>query len=200
MNTKSKVLIGLMAICLLGTVGSTLALTRSGASVSGNPGAFDKAIYLGWGDNETSVTINNVENLGAGEANAQYRGLTLGPESTKSLEGVVRLTFTLAASAGNHHINGLTISVYNIDDEFDAENVATQIDGKTASPVLDAENLTGTTDLEIEADEESHRTVGYYAIKVLWSGANDAEHPTYTLDASLTISQSFVTAQEDTNL
>ena len=194
MNTKSKVLIGLMAICLLGGVGSTLALTRSGASVSGNPGAFDQAVYLGWGDNETSVTINNVENLGAGEANAQYRGLTVGPETSKSVEGTVRLTFTLAASEGNHHINGLTISVYEIDDAFDAENVATQINGKVASPVLDAEHLTGTADLEIEADAEFHRTTAYYAIKVLWSGANDTENPTYTLDASLTISQSFIAA------
>ena len=121
MNTKSKVLIGLMAICLLGGVGSTLALTRSGASVSGNPGAFDQAVYLGWGDNEASVTINNVENLGAGEANAQYRGLAVGPESSKSVEGTVRLTFTLAASAGDHHINGLSVGVYQIDDEFNVE-------------------------------------------------------------------------------
>lgn len=194
MNTKSKVLIGLMALCLLGGVGSTLALTRNGASVTGNPGAFDKAIYLGWDNNETSVTINNVENLGAGEANAQYRGLTVGVDSTKSVEGAVRLTFTLAASEGNHHINGLSVSVYSIDDEFDAETVTTQINGKVASPVLDAEHLTGTADVAVESYIELKRTIGYFAIKIMWTGANDAEHPTYTLDASLTISQSFVQA------
>ena len=190
MNTKSKVLIGLMAICLLGGVGSTLALTRTGANVTGNPGAFDKAVYLGWGDNDTSVTINNVENLQANVA--QYRGLTVGPETSKSVEGKVRLTFTLAASAGDHHINGLSVSVYKIDSAFDAETVETQISGKVASPVLDADHLTGTADLVISTHTEAHRTMGYYALAIEWTGINDSEHPAYTLDASVTIAQSFV--------
>ena len=192
MNTKSKVLIGLMAICLLGGVGSTLALTRTGAEATGTPGAFDKAVYLGWGDNETSVTINNVENLQPSVA--QYRGLTVGAETTKSVAGTVRLTFTLAASEGEHHINGLSVSVYKIDAAFDAENAATQIAGKVASPVLDADHLSGTADLEVTTNSLYHRTMGYYAIAINWNGNNDAEHPAYTLDASVTIAQSFIAA------
>ena len=190
MNTKSKVLIGLMAICLLGGVGSTLALTRSGASVTGTPGAFDQAVYLYWGSGDSSVSISDVENLN--NTDTQYRGLTVSPKTTKTVAGNVRLTFTLAASAGNHHINGLTVSVYKIDSAFDAENVATQISGKVASPVLSSTNLTDTTDLAVAAGVNSHETVGYYAIAVSWTGANDPENPAYTLDASVTISQSFV--------
>ena len=194
MNTKSKVLIGLMALCLLGGVGSTLALTRNGASVTGNPGAFDQAINLYWGGGEnTSVTIPNVENLTAGST--QYRGLEASPVSSKSLEGKVRLTFTLAASEGNHHIKGLTVSVYEIANEFNAENVASQIEGKVASPVLNEENLTGATEFDVEPFETFHYSHAYYAIAISWSGAIDTEHPDYTLDASVTITQSFVEAE-----
>jgi hypothetical protein len=192
MNTKSKVLIGLMAVCLLGTVGSALALTRTGAGATGNPGAFDKAINLYWDEGEhTSVTIANVENLTAGST--QYRGLSVNPISSKSLEGKVRLSFVLAASEGEHHIKGLTVSVYKIAEKFDAENVETQIAGKEASPVLNEENLTGVAEFDLDTGFDTfHYTHAYYAIAINWTGAIDTEHPSYTLDASVTITQSFV--------
>ena len=193
MNTKSKVLIGLMALCLLGGVGSTLALTRSGASATGTPGAFDQAINLYWDEGaHSSVTIANVENLTAGST--QYRGLECAPISSKTVEGKVRLTFTLAASEGEHHIKGLTVNVYEIDSRFDAENVATQIAGKEAAPVLNENNLTGIAEFDLDTHYEPHYSHAYYAIAVSWSGAIDTEHPTYTLDASVTITQSFVAA------
>ena len=193
MNTKSKVLIGLMALCLLGGVGSTLALTRSGASATGTPGAFDQAINLYWDEGaHSSVTIANVENLTAGST--QYRGLECAPISSKTVEGKVRLTFTLAASEGEHHIKGLTVSVYEINSRFDAENVATQIAGKEAAPVLNENNLTGIAEFDVDTHYEVHYSHAYYAIAVSWSGAIDTEHPTYTLDASVTITQSFVAA------
>ena len=193
MNTKSKVLIGLMALCLLGGVGSTLALTRSGASATGTPGAFDQAINLYWDEGaHSSVTIANVENLTAGST--QYRGLECAPISSKTVEGKVRLTFTLAASEGEHHIKGLTVSVYEIDSRFDAENVATQIAGKEAAPVLNENNLTGIAEFDLDTHYEPHYSHAYYAIAVSWTGAIDTEHPTYTLDASVTITQSFVAA------
>lgn len=190
MNTKSKVLIGLMAICLLGGVGSTLALTRTGASATGQPGAFDKAVYLYWGHEQTEVTLPNVENLQQGVT--QYLGLTVSPQTSKSVTGNVQLTFALAASEGEHHIKGLTVSVYKIDAAFDAENVATQIQGKSASPILNEEHLSGVTNIGISSAGAAHETVAYYAIAVNWTGANDSEHPSYTLDGSVTISQEFV--------
>ena len=192
LGLKGKVLIGVMALALVGGVGSSLALTRTGANAAARTGAYDGAINLYWGHESTTASIANVEDLAAGVA--QYRGLTVSPQSSKSVAGNVRLTFTLEASTGTHHIKGLTVSVYKIDAAFDAENVVTQIGEKVASPVLDEEHLTGTTDLAVSTAANVHETVGYYAIKVLWSGVNDGEHPTYDLDASITISQSFIEA------
>ena len=190
LGLKSMVLLGVMAIGLAGGVGSALALARTNASAAGNTGAFDQAVYLYWGHESTTASITDVENLSAGVA--QYRGLTVSPKSTKSVSGNVRLTFTLAPTDG-HHIKGLTVSVYKIDAAFDAENVETQISEKVASPVLNESNLSGTTDLAVSTDPSSvHETVGYYAIKVAWSGANDLDHPAYTLDCSITISQAFM--------
>ena len=192
LGLKGKILIGVMAASLVGGVGSAFALARTNASAAGRQGAFDGAVYLYWGHESTTATIDNVEDLSAGVA--QYRGLTVSPKSSKTVAGNVRLTFTLAASAGTHHVKGLSVSVYKIDEAFDAGTVVTQIGEKVASPVLDEDHLTGTTDLAVVASENVHETVGYYAIKVLWTGANDGEHPTYDLDASITISQSFIAA------
>ena len=191
MNTKSKVLIGLMALCLLGGVGSTLALTRSGAAATGTPGAFDKAVYLYWGTEQSSVEIADVENLQPSVA--QYRYLEVSPKSTKSVAGNVTLTFALAPTAGNHHLNGLTVSVYKTVSLATDETVAGLIDGVVAAPVLTAANLSGTTSFAVAASENAHETKAYYAIAVSWDGANDPEegHEAYTLSGSLTIAQSF---------
>lgn len=192
LGLKSMVLLGVMACALAGGIGSALALTRTNASAAGNTGAFDQAVNLYWGHESTTATISNVQDLSAGTP--QYRGLTVSPKTTKSVAGNVRLTFTLAATAGNYHIKGLTVSVYKIDAAFDAENVETQISEKIASPVLNESNLSGTTDLAVATNANAHETIGYYAIKVAWTGANDAEHPAYTLDCSITIAQSFIAA------
>lgn len=189
LGLKSKILIGVMACCLVGGAGSALALSRTGAGGTGTAGAFDSAVYLYWGHESSTVEINNVENLSAGVA--QYRGLTVSPKSSKSVAGNVQLTFTLAATAGEHHIEGLTVNVYKIDAAFNEATVATQIAGKVASPVLNKSNLSGVANLAVEASENVHETVGYYAIEISWTGANDGSHPSYTLDAGITISQAF---------
>ena len=192
LGLKGKVLIGVMAIGLVGGVGSALALTRAPATATGTTGAFDQAVNLYWGHESTTASISNVTNLSAGVA--QYRGLTVSPQSTKTVAGNVQLTFTLEASAGSHHIKGLTVNVYKIDAAFNEATVATQIQGKVAAPVLNESNLSGTTNLAIVADDAAHETTGYYAIEVSWSGAIDNEHPAYTLDASITIAQAFIAA------
>ena len=193
LGLKGKILIGVMAVSLVGGVGSAIALTRTGANGQGRTGKYDEAVYLYWGHESTTATIDNVEDLSAGVA--QYRGLTVSPKSTKTVAGNVQLTFTLAPSAGDHHIKGLTVSVYKIDAAFDAGTVATQIEGKVAAPVLNESNLTGTTNLAVSTHvTDAHETVGYYAIKVEWTGANDGEHPSYTLDADITINQTFIAA------
>ena len=192
LGLKSMVLLGVMACALAGGVGSAIALTRTGANAAGGTGAFDQAVYLYWGHGATSASIDNVEDLSPSVP--QYRGLTVSPQSTKTVAGNVQISFELETTAGDHHIKGLTVSVYKIDAAFDAGTVETQILGKVAAPVLNESNLTGSTNLAVAASENPHETIGYYAIKVEWSGASDLENPGYTLDCGITISQNFVAA------
>ena len=192
MNTKSKVLIGLMALSLLGGVGSTLALTRSGASATGTPGAFDQAIYLNWGTDQTSVSLANVQNLLPDAP--QYRYLEVSPKTTKSIAGNVQLTFTLAATAGEHHIKGLSVSVYKTASLATDETVETLIDGVTPTPVLNESNLSGVANLAVAAGDAAHETKGYYAIVIEWNGDPDNAHSSYTMSGDVTITQAFVAA------
>lgn len=189
MKTKLAVLVGLMALSAAGTVGGALALTRNSATGSGTAGNFDKAIYLYWGSESSTASLNDVNDLQAGVA--QYRYLSVTPKSSKSVSGTVTLTFTLASGGANTHMEGLTVNVYKTDALATDLTVATAIEGKVASPVLTKSNLSGTTSFAVATAENVHETEAFYAIEVLWSGSNDSEHPTYELDASLTISQAF---------
>ena len=189
MKTKLAVLVGLMALSAAGTVGGALALTRNSATGSGTAGNFDKAIYLYWGNQETTASLDDVNDLSAGVA--QYRYLSVMPKSSKSVSGTVTLTFTLASGGANTHMEGLTVNVYKTDALANDSTVAAAIDGKSASPVLTKSNLSGTISFSVATSESIHVTDAYYAIEVVWSGSNDAEHPTYELGASLTISQAF---------
>lgn len=194
MNVKSKVLIGLMALSLAGTIGGVFALTRNAASKTGSSGAYDKAIYLFWDHEQTEKTIANVTNLTNGEA--QYRYLTVAPKSTKGVEGNVQLTFTLSLAGANTHMNGLTVSVYRTASLATDGTVAGLISAVAAEPVLDSTHLTGTTNFAISARDQEHagdfEDFAYYAIKVEWDGSNDQEHQNYTMSANLTIAQAFV--------
>lgn len=194
MNVKSKVLIGLMALSLAGTIGGVFALTRNAASKTGSSGAYDKAIYLFWDSEQTEHTIDNVTNLISGVP--QYRYLTVAPKSTKGVVGNVQLSFTLAKAGDTNHLNGLTISVYKTASLANDETVAGLINAVAAEPVLDVDHLTGTTNFAItaraEQDAEVFEQTAYYAIKIEWDGSNDQEHQSYTMGANLTIAQSFV--------
>ena len=189
MKTKLAVLVGLMALSAAGTVGGALALTRNSATGSGSAGSFDKAIYLYWGSESTTASLDDVNDLSAGDA--QYRYLSVTPKSSKSVAGTVTLTFTLASGGANTHMEGLTVNVYKTDALANDSTVEAAISEKVASPVLTKANLEGTTTFAVSAGEDVHETNAYYAIEVVWTGANDSEHPTYELGASLTISQSF---------
>lgn len=189
MKTKFKFLIGLMAFSLAGTVGGALALTRNSATGTGTPGAYDKAIYLYWGSEQTETSLSDMTNLSANTA--QYRYLSVTPKSSKSVTGTVTLTFTLAGAGENTHMEGLTVSVFKTDSLAADSTVAGLIEGKTATPVLDKTHLSGTATFTVSAGEAVHETNAYYAIQVVWTGAIDQQHPTYELGATVKISQSF---------
>ena len=189
MKTKKKVLIGLMALCLAGSVGGVLALTSNAATQSGTTGAFDQAVYLYWTTDSSTLTLSDVNDLTAGTP--KYRYLTVAPKSTKSVSGNVTLTFTLASGGANTHMEGLSIAVYKTESLATDGTVASLIDGVTAAPTLNKTTLSGTTSFAVTTSSTAHETKAYYAIEVIWTGSNDASHPTYALGANLTIAQSF---------
>ena len=195
MGLKSKIFVGLMALSLAGAVGGVFALTRNAATQSGNEAAYDKAVYLFWDSGQTTKEIADVSDLAANVA--QYRYLTVAPKTTKGVTGKVRLSFTLESGGANTHMNGLTVAVYKTASLGTDENVETLIANVTAEPTLDKDHLTGTTEFAVSARTDENATqfesTAYYAIKVLWTGADDGDETTnYEMGASLTIAQSFV--------
>lgn len=190
---KSKLFLGLAAICALGTIGGAFALTHIDKTTSGDAGAFDQAIYLNWASDSPTATLAAVEGLT--NSAAQYRYLTVAPKSTKSVSGTVTLSFTLAASGATNHVNGLTIKIYNTASLANDSNVDDLIAAQNALKVtLDSSHLTGSTTFEVATSSAAHETEAYYAIETSWTGANDTDHPTYTLGGTLTIAQSFAAA------
>ena len=187
MQNKKKVLLGLMAACLAGTVGSAFALTRNSITGTATSGAFDSAIYLYW--DSQSTTSANLTNITSVSVNTPvYRFLTVSPRSTKSVSGTVTLTFTLAPETGCV-VTGLTVSVYETSALSSDLSVTTDIDGVTPTPVLSASNLSDTTTFAVTTDTTAHETVKYYAIKVNYDGTAMS-----TLGGTVTIAQSFAVA------
>jgi len=187
MKKKLKALIAMMSLCAVGTVGSALALTRTGAEVSGSAGKFDQAIYLYWGGTQTSVELDDCNDLTANVP--VYRYLTVAPQSTKSVAGTVTVTFELDVASGDYHINGLTVNVYRTNVEaITGENVATYAVEVNRVLVLNSSNDEGTNAFSVSADTAAHATTYYYAIEVVYDGTYVSGK---TLGGSLDISQSF---------
>lgn len=188
MKKKLKALIALMSVCAVGAVGSAFALTRNQATSSGTAGQFDKAIYLYWGNAQSSVELNPVNDLNANVP--VYRYLTVAPQSTKSVAGTVTVTFTLAAATGDYHINGLTVNVYGTTVEaIDAENKATYVVEANKVASVQAGSLTDTDTFTISASSGATQTTSkYYAIEVVYDGTFVTGK---TLGTTLNISQSF---------
>ena len=188
MIKKHIALIGLMAFCLAGAgAGTALALTRNAATPTVESGSFDKAVYMYWGHEQSTATLDNVEDLSAGAT--VYRYLTVSPQSTKSLAGQVTLEFRLSATECNYHIKGLSVKVYETASLANDSTVAGLIG--SADATVDAENPTGYVRFNITSDSAHHETVKYYAIGISWTGANDSEHPTYEMSGNVRIAQSF---------
>ena len=186
LGLKGKVLIGIMACCLVGGVGSTLALTRNAATGNATTGAFDQAIYLYWDSESTTKVLADCDELTANVP--VYRYLTVSPKSSKTVAGTVTLNFTLTQTVGDYHLSGLTISVYKTASLATDGTVAGLINEVDPEPVLDSSHLTGSTTFSVLASENVHETQAFYAIKVVYDGTYVANK---TLGGSLAIAQSF---------
>ena len=113
MGLKSKALIGLMALCLLGGVGSAAALVVNGAQNRNiaNNGAVESAIYLHFDDANSSTS--QLENLGVA---SQFRYVkVLAPSKTTSVTGNYQVNFELKPTVPNgetYTLAGVTCKIY----------------------------------------------------------------------------------------
>ena len=185
---KSKVLLlslG-MALCVGGGVGAAVAITRNAAG-NGGEGDFDKIIALYWGNESSTATLDDMEELSVDVP--QYRYLSVTPKSSKSVEGTVNVKFALTAAAADKDIAGITINVYKTEELADDDSVEDLIDGVTPSATITKANPEGTASFTVSASTVMHVTNAYYAIKVVYDGSAQAESK--TLGGSLSITQEF---------
>lgn len=190
MGLKNKALVGMMALCLVGGVSSAFALTGKAATATGTA-SLDKAIYLYWDTNSESKTIPACNELTTNVP--VYRYLAVTSKSSKSVGGVVTLSFEMAVTSGDYHLNGVTISVYQTESLATDQTVDDLIDNVVAAPVLDSAHLTGSTTFNVTATgNATNTTQAFYAIEVVYDGTFVQNK---TLGGSLTVTQSFAPAQ-----
>lgn len=130
-------------LCLGVGVGGVLAASLSGDHKQ-KASQFDQAVYLYWGAGESQVEIEDVEDLGVGETNAQYRYVSCNPAGSSTVTGKVTLTFTIAGEEANektYTLDGLKVYVY--------ADVTAPTSG---APDLSEKVLKATLDYDVEAD------------------------------------------------
>lgn len=199
MKKHQKVLLGLASLGLVGGVGTALALTRTDAttqSLNGND--TDGAVYLYWGtETENNAAKAEVKDL---EANvAQYRCVVVAPKTSASVSGTVSVTFTLSTSAADSENNkkatelpGFSVAIYK-EESYSTSSVST-----TALSTLDTSTETKQYTASFDVAKGS-TTTAYYTLEFLWNGSAVSDSNTYDFGGSLTISQSFVAASENSS-
>lgn len=196
MKKHQKILIGLMALGLVGGIGATLALTRKGAEGSYTGQGTDSAIYLNWGDSDQQKAVTTeVKDLSANEAD--YRYVVVAPKASTSVKGTISVTFTLSTSTVESKttvLTGLTVGVYSAKL---TDNVLGK-DGDVLFTLKDAdvdENAkTGRTyTATFAVDGSTTIDTKYYALEFIYDGSSIGEN---TFGGSLAVSQSFA---EDTS-
>ena len=196
MKKNQKILIGLMALGLLGGVGTTFALTRTAATQQTiNGQATDGAVYLYWGTNEQNTsTVAEVKDLAANTA--QYRCVTVAPKVSKTVTGKVSVTFTLSTTETTA-LPGLTIGIYSVD-KYTTE--ASDVSGSALS-TLDATTKTSYTATFDVGGENNLTPTKYYTLVFTWDGSAVSD-TNKSFGGSLKISQTFeetTSSGEETN-
>lgn len=179
-----------MALCIGGGIGSAFAITRTAAGNTGT-GDFDKAINLYWGSKQSTATLTDMDELSVDVA--QYRYLSVTPESSKSVTGTVTVSFTLAKAADNeqksYDIEGITVKVFETTSLATDETVAELIAGKEAKTTITKLSPTGSASFAVSSSTAVHETNAYYAIQVVYDGSQQPAGK--ELGGQLTIVQSF---------
>ena len=187
MKKRQKVLLGLMALGLVGGIGSAVALTRTAAEQKNTSLGTDKAVYLYWDENTTAKnSIAEVENLTANST--EYRYIVVAPKMSKTLEGTVSITFTLSVdSSRNQELAGLTVDI--TENSSADKNGTAVVNGYTGSLNLtETGKNTATATFDVNGASDAAPTK-YYKIGFTWDGTSVSDGKTF--GGSLGISQSF---------
>ena len=196
MKKHQKILIGLMALGLVGGIGATLALTRTAANGSYTGQGTDSAIYLNWGDSDQQKAVTTeVKDLSANVAVDRY--VVVAPKASTSVKGTISVTFTLSTSTVESKttvLTGLTVGVYSAkltdnvlgkdgDVLFTLKDADADADAKTGRTYTATFAVDGSTTIDTK----------YYALEFIYDGSSIGEN---TFGGSLAVSQSFA---EDTS-
>ncbi len=199
MKKHQKVLLGLALLGLVGGVGTTLALTRKDATTSSvNGNDTDGAVYLYWGDEtQNTAATTEVKDLKANDP--QYRCVVVAPKTSASVSGTVSVTFklaTLEADASQSQkateLPGFKVSIYK-EESYSTSSVATTAIS-TLSMSTDTKQYVASFDVA-----KGGTTTVYYTLEFLWDGSAVSDSSTYDFGGSLTISQSFEAASENSS-
>ena len=196
MKKHQKILIGLMALGLVGGVGATLALTRTDASGSYDGQGTDSAIYLNWGSTEQQTAVTaEVKDLNANVA--AYRYVVVAPKASTSVKGTVSVVFTLDVEYSDENkttastvLTGLTVGVYGAELKTtkDGDNEIKSIE--KSGDVLATLSMAGTKTYTASFDVDGSTTIEtkYYALEFIFDGSSIGDN---TFGGSLAVSQSF---------
>ncbi len=181
MKKHQKILIGLMALGLVGGVGATIALTRTGAKGSYNGQGTDSAIYLNWGDSDQQTAVTTeVKNLAANAA--QYRCVVVSPKASTALTGNVEVTFVLSVGEKTE-LPGFTVGIYASESYSTTKPADT-----TANAILSMAE--GGTKEYTASFSVTGSTPKYYVLEFNWDGSGLTGTDT-TFGGSLKISQDY---------
>lgn len=187
MKKHQKILIGLMALGLVGGIGTTLALTRTGANSTVDGQGTDQAIYLNWGTKEQKADAS-ASLTGLKAQVAEYRCLVVTSQTSTTLSGNVYLDFALSVEEKTE-LTGLTVKVYSVS-QYTVESVSTAEDsGNTLLKTLSytEEDKSFQTSFSVNANEdETH----YYTLEFMWDGTPLAGTDT-TFGGTLSVTSSF---------
>lgn len=190
MKKHQKILIGLMALGLVGGIGTTLALTRTGANSTVDGQGTDQAIYLNWGTEEQNTALKTeIKDLKANVA--QYRCLVVTPKASATLSGTVNLTFTLGVK-DKTELPGLSVNVYSVAD-YTIEAVIEDDNNKKVGTLAigdDTSSLDTSFDVGDSTATASFETKKFYTLEFTWDGSGLTGTDT-TFGGTLSIAQSF---------
>lgn len=184
MKKRQKVLLGLMALGLVGGIGSAVALTRTAATQQSTSGGTDKAVYLYWGkDTNEPVVSTDVTDLKAKVAESRY--VVVSPKVSTTLTGTVTVKFALSYEE-NFTLKGLTVTI--TETSTYKGTIAEGTTAKTLTPGDSAGEVSDTMTFSVGGEGNLNPTK-YYTLDFVWDGTPVADDVTF--GGSLAISQEF---------